>query len=516
MPLGRSQEPIAWPRVGGHVLEGGRLRARAIAFVKHERGRADALRVRAHARHNAVWVAPATLASMAMAWLGLYGFGWNDYEVEALPAVNALVHGHLGRFFAVAPMYGGSLLERAPFALLPGLWGGGQLAVYRLMAAPCLLAAAALGVWLAARIRTQGTRPLAAWLALGLCVANPLTLGALELGHPDELLGAVLCVGGVLLAARGRPAWAGVALGLAFVNKEWAALAIGPVLLALPARRALCAGVAGAVAVTLLAPFAALGTSAFASGLGGAAQPGSAIFQPWQWWWFLGHHGAAVKGLFGDIKVGYRTAPGWIGTVSHPLIVALALPLTAGAWRTLRRRERFAGETAGKHRPGGAHPSDAARQRIVRAGRRESTALLLLALLLLARCALDTWDVIYYPLPFVLALTAWESLALGRAPMLALGSTVAVWADARWLPSFASADAQAAFFAAWSVPLAVGLAGRLLLGRPLWRPLLGGSRARPLPGPLLDRLQLLRQPRERLVPLGGHDNQVLDAHAEAS
>jgi hypothetical protein len=447
-----------------------------------------------------MWAATAALASTAMAWLGLYGFGWNDYEVEALPAVNALVHGHLGRFFAVAPMYGGSLLERAPFALLPGLWGGGQLAVYRLMAVPCLVAAAALGVWLASRIRAQRTRPLAAWLALALCVANPLTLGALELGHPDELLGAALCVAAVLLAARGRGAWAGVALGMAFVNKQWAVLALGPVLLALPARRALCAGVAAAVAAALLAPFAALGPSAFASGLHGAASPGSAIFQPWQWWWFLGHHGPAVKGLFGEIKAGYRTAPAWIGAVSHPLIVALALPLTAGAWRALRRDERLDGEPAAPPPPGAAPKRAAAGGEC-----RHATALLLLAVLLLARCTLDTWDMLYYPLPFVLALAAWEALALRRAPLLALGVTLAVWTGCRWLPSFASADVQAAFFAAWSAPLALALAARLLGARPL----LGAW-------PLLDRLQILGQLRERLVPVGGHDDQVLDAHAEAS
>jgi hypothetical protein len=40
-----------------------------------------------------------------------------------------------------------------------------------------------------------------------------------------------------------------------------------------------------------------------------------------------------------------------------------------------------------------------------------------------------------------------------------------VWAGCRWLPSFASADTQAAFFAAWSVPLAIGL-GVALYGRP--------------------------------------------------
>lgn len=411
--------------------------------------------MRAYARENAVWVALAAAASAAMGWLGLYGFGWNDYEAEAQPAVDALVHGHLGAFFANAPMYGGSLLERAPFALAPSLWGGGELAVYRMLALPCLLAALALGLVLLARARAQGSGTLTQAVALGLCVANPLTLAALELGHPDELLGGALCVAAVLLATRGRAAWAGLALGAAFANKEWALLALGPVLLALPARRALCVSVAGAVSVALLAPFAVLGSNAFATGLRGAASPGSTIFQPWQLWWFFGHHGHVVHGLFGAIKPGYRTAPAWPATISHPLIVLAALPLTLGAWLRLRRGAQPSGATHGTPTATGQSERNT----------REGHALLLLALLLLLRCMLDTWDLVYYPLPFVLALTAWETLTLRRVPVLALSSAVAVWAACLRLPSFASADAQAAFFAAWSVPMAIGL-GVVLYGRP--------------------------------------------------
>src|SRR5205085_4236167 len=134
--------------------------------------------------------------------------------------------------------YAGSLVERAPFALLPGLWHGGDLAIYRMLALPCLLASAVLGVWLLARMRAEGRSRLARGVVLGLCVANPIMLRALELGHPEELLGACLVVASVLLAgsagARPRPLLAGAALGLAVANKDWALLAAGPVLLALP------------------------------------------------------------------------------------------------------------------------------------------------------------------------------------------------------------------------------------------------------------------------------------------
>jgi hypothetical protein len=387
-------------------------------------------------RENAFCAFLAGAGSATMAWLGLYGFAWNDYEVEGQPAVSALTHGHVLEFLRLAPVYGGSLVERAPFALLPGLWGGGQLAVYRIIALPCLLAAAALGVWLCAQMRSVGRPALWRAIALGVCVANPLTLRALELGHPEELLGGALCVAAVLLAARERPLWAGVALGLAIANKEWALLAAGPVLLALPAGRRLpCLASAGAVASAVLAPLALVSSGGFVASARVAAAPPAVIFQPWQAFWFLGHHGALVHGLFGAPKPGYRTGPTWASSVSHPLIIALGVVLTVALW--LQRRRRAS-----------SSPS-----------LRERDALLALALLLLLRCVLDSWDTSYYLLPFVFALLAWEvSGPSRRPPVLALSSTVLMWVSCQWLPEHgASPDIQAAFFLAWSLPLAGAL-----------------------------------------------------------
>jgi hypothetical protein len=375
-----------------------------------------------------------------MAWLGLYGFAWNDYDTEARPAFDALVHGHLLDFLRLAPGYGGSLVERAPFALIPGLWGGGDLAIYRFVALPCLLAAAAFGVWLLKGMRAQQRSTLARAVALGICVANPLTLHALELGHPEELLGASLCVAAVLLAGRDRPLWAGLALGLAFANKEWALLAAGPVLLALPTgRRLRCLAGAGTTAAAILAPLALVSSGGFTAGLHGVAssQGTITIFQPWQVWWFLGHHGALVHGLFGAPKPGYRAGPAWVGTVSHPLVIlaGLFLAVTLG-WRVVRRQGRTG--RLGEH-----------------------DALLALALVLLLRCVLDSWDAVYYPLPFVFALLAWETHGPRRSrvardvPVLALSSTVLVWISFQWLPTHRfSPDAQAAFFLARSLAFA--------------------------------------------------------------
>jgi hypothetical protein len=95
-------------------------------------------------RENALCAFLAGAGCATLAWLGLYGFAWSDYEDEARPSFEALTHGHVLEFLRLAPTYGGSLVERAPFALIPDLWGGGQLAVYRMVALPCLLASAVL------------------------------------------------------------------------------------------------------------------------------------------------------------------------------------------------------------------------------------------------------------------------------------------------------------------------------------------------------------------------------------
>jgi hypothetical protein len=391
-------------------------------------------------RENALCAFFAALACATMAWLGLYGFAWSDYEVEVRPAYEALVQGHVGRFLSLAPAYGGSLVERVPFALAPSLWGGGALAVYRMVALPCLLATVALGVWLLARMRAQGRPTLARAVALGVCVANPITLRALEIGHPEELLGGCMCIAAVLLAGRrtsGRDhsLLAGVLLGLAIANKEWALLAVGPVALALPpGRRLRCLLSAGAVAVAVLAPLALSASGGFLASTRAAAAPAAnPIFQPWQVWWFFGHHGAAVHGLFGAAKPGYRTGPAWTGAISHPLVLLVGLAVAGGLWPRARR-----------------------------AALPEQQALLALALLLLLRCLLDTWDTVYYPLPFLLALLAWEVGRPGRnPPMLALCASVLVWVSFAWIGEYVSADLQAAFFLAWTLPLAAWLGSQL-------------------------------------------------------
>ena len=291
-------------------------------------------------------------------------------------------------------------------------------------------------------MRTLGHDRLARATAMGLCVANPVTLYALQLGHAEELLGAVLCVAAVLAAQDGRVGWSGVLLGLAVANKQWGVLAIGPVLVALPGAPPARAALRGRDRRGLLRAAVAAEPRSASPARAVAQAGGSTIFQPWQLWWFLGSHGHTVLGSFGVVKPGYRTPPGWIANIPHPLIVALAVPATALAW--LR-------------------------------GRRD--ALLLLAFLFALRFALDTWDTVYYPLPFIFALLAWEIEHRRRPPVLALVASLIVWLVFIVAPEHISPDAQAALFAVLAVPTLVGLATALYAPARSWT--LRGAHARP-------------------------------------
>ncbi|HWI22393.1 MAG TPA: hypothetical protein VNT22_07245, partial [Baekduia sp.] len=336
---------------------------------------------------------------------------------------DALRAGDLTTFLQAAPSYGGSLILRAPFVYASELIGGGSLAAFRAAAIPCLLAGVLLGVHLFSKVPGRSK-----WLVLMLAAANPITLRALEIGHPEELLGGVFCVGAVLLALADRPAWAGLFLGLAFANKAWAVVAIGPVLLALDHGRIRMLAVAAAAVAVILTPLILEGPSVTA-GTKAAATTTGAIFQPWQLFWFLGSHGEPVYGLYG-LKENYRAAPDWIAPFARPVIGLMWIPITALFWRLKPKR---------------------------------TDALGLLSLLLLLRCVLDPWNAVYYELPFLLALLAWEVYSGRRAPLLTLAAMALVWISFQTAPNHVSPDLQALSYLAWAIPAIGVLTLRLFL-----------------------------------------------------
>jgi hypothetical protein len=357
-----------------------------------------------------------------------------DYFSDAGAAVDALARGDWNGFAANQPLMGSfSLLLRAPFVL--PVFDGTIDAVYLAGAIPCLLATVALGLALARLAADAGQSPAVQGLVAGLAVVNPLTFRALHWGHPEELLAGALCVGAVLAALRGRSAPAGVLLGLALATKQWAVLAVLPALLAAPGGRVALLAIAGSLFAALTVPLALAHSESFgavASAAAGRSAEGAST-TPWNVWWPIAD--------LTDVGSGDRwMAPAWVSTLSHPLIVLAALPLSALLWR---RRDR-----------------------------RADDALLLLTLLLLLRCLLDNWNNDYYHVPFLLSLLAWESVRRPGAPALTL--TVAMllglsfWPDQTRVFADSAADAPLLFagYVLWTIPLAGILAS--LLYRPSW------------------------------------------------
>jgi hypothetical protein len=378
-------------------------------------------------RRDWIWWAAALTGVVLMSIAGLRDFAWSDYDSEAAPAFAALVNGDIGGFLALSPAYGGSLVLRAPLAAVTGALGGGDLAIFRAVSLPCLLALAGLGLVLArmllARDRSRG---LAA-LVLGLCVLNPIALRALEIGHPEELLCTALSIGAVLAASSRRALLAAILLGLAIATKAWAVLAIGPVLLALPGGRLRAFVIAGSVTTVVLAPIMLAGSpQAMAAG---ASQTGQ-LFNPWQIFWLFGDPSAI--GNLGVARVGARVPPEWLSPLTHPLIAMLVVPLSLLWWRVHRHERRANGEQL----------------------------LALLALLLLVRCVLDPWNTVYYEMPFLLSLLAWETLCrTGRPPVVSLAAMLATWFTFEQLEKLgASGDVLCIVFLSWSLPLIAFLA----------------------------------------------------------
>jgi len=349
-----------------------------------------------------------------------------DYFGDASDSIDALVRGDLAGFFAGQPLMGSfSLLLRAPF--VAPVFHSSIETVYFAGALPCMLATLVLGLALARLAAERGESSAIQGLIAGLAVINPITFRALHWGHPEELLCAALCVGAVLAALRERELLAGVLLGLAIATKQWALIAILPTLLAAPRRQLTMLAIAGAITAAFYLPGLFVNADRFGTATQAAAgqAAGGASTTPWSLWWPL----AGID----DSPFGERyMAPAWVGALSHPLIVLLPIPLAALLWR---RRDR--------------RPDD---------------ALLLLALLFLLRCLLDTWNNDYYHAPFFVSLLAWETVRRPGVPRLSLAVAVLLglsfWPDQTRIFAVSLADAPLLFgiYVAWAVPLAALLA----------------------------------------------------------
>ena len=210
-----------------------------------------------------------------------------------------------------------------------------------------------------------------------LVVINPITLDAVHMGHPEEVLGGALSVLAVVCAARGRSMLAAVVLGLAIGTKQWALLALLPALFVAPAGARLRMGaVAAAIGTTfaLRAPLAdwhdyrekahTLGRSTTVSHYSawtGVSRPVDIV----------------VPGFDGPVTI--HRLPAGLSREDISLMIPVACTILVLAFAR-RRRCRLT----------------------------EEDAVALLAISFLLRVTLDSTVLLYYFAPMVLALAWWE------------------------------------------------------------------------------------------------------------
>jgi hypothetical protein len=368
----------------------------------------------------AALVAAALVVALANPPMGDYSDAHDGNLDNAAPALGALIDGDVGRAIDVQPIMGPvSLVLRWPFAAAGNALGGRQLE-YAFGAAACLWVLALFAGWLAVRTQRVSRERLAGPVVALVLVANPATLAALSSGHPEEIVAATLATAAVIAAGRDRVALTGVLLALAVATKPWAALA-GPVALLVLARGYTRTIVIGAVlAASLLGPMAALNPE--------RAKAGADVLREWKRvnpasiWWPLAEQRPVshVSGL-PDVAV----MPAGLTRSAGQLAVGL---LTLGLSLAYARRRRPVELTDG---------------------------LALLAGIMLARGVLDPFNLLYYAVPFVVALVAWETLARRGIPVISIAASLALWAT---LGNPAeNRDLTCVLYLAWSLPLAAWL-----------------------------------------------------------
>ena len=329
-----------------------------------------------------------------------------------------------------------SLILRAPGVTFTRLLGGGDVESYDAGAFICVALAAVLGVGLAlgrplGRLSHLPMVPML--LAVLLIVLNPATVAAVGFGHPEEVLTGALTVGAVALATRNRTLMAAIALGLALASKQWAILAVAPTILAVPTTsRVRVATVAGVTAAIFTLPFLVGNPDGFLTTLRHASNPDPGnVATPASWWFVVSKslhlHFRLPPGYPSDLTV--YSLPAWIVHGSHAFIVVL----TAGLAVLIHRATR-----------GQANP------------------LIVLAIVFLLRCVLDPGNFVYYGVPLVLALLAWETLGAGRSlPVATLLTCTAIWCSFDVMLPHASAPATGFAYIGWTTVLLLYLIRQL-------------------------------------------------------
>jgi Glycosyltransferase family 87 len=330
-------------------------------------------------------------AALSVATLG-------DYAGDAGPALAALLHGDVHAFGHAHPAMGDvSLLARAPFAAIAYLGAPTTLNIYRWGSLPCVLSVAALALVLAGIARRRGGGPLSEWAIVLVSLINPMVASAIALGHPEELMTASLCIGALVAALEDRAVAAAVLLGLALACKQWALIAIAPVLLALGRERlrALLGALALALLVTL--PEALASPAAFLANQLSLAHHASRHPPAQSWLWPLASRTVLhIRLSTTTVPVTVYSLPNAVAQSAHAVMILVNLAL-AGVVACVRRIPL-----------------------------RRDEAFALMSATLLIRSSLEV-SATYYYTAFLLGLVAWDALRGERLPIRSLTATVAAY-----------------------------------------------------------------------------------------
>lgn len=349
----------------------------------------------------------AAIAALSVAW-GMPEKGTAEYAVDGQPAVEAVANGDLGQAVSGAQMGPISVLLRAPIRVLIG--SGNERLEYAVGA--WLLVFVAL-LLIAVAISRCGAQPFAnrhVIAAAGIAALNPLSISALSIGHPEELMTGALCVTAVAMAATdgiGFKAF-GVLL-LALATKQWALIAIGPFVAASACRGRDVLSLAGLGALvvaglTLLSP----------DGLNRQLQMihSSDFLMPYNVWWLIVP--SSGQGLDASST---GEVVNWIG---HPLTVLIPLAVSC-VWMLVNRGQRAS----------------------------LSQSMWLLAGAVMIRGLFDPWNGLYYEAPLFAALAVIGATSNDwRRPLVALAIFTVYFHGVRWLGGldFASATFVGASF----------------------------------------------------------------------
>lgn len=359
------------------------------------------VRARRGARTEPALALLAGLLSLAvLGWIvfavttsGDYGTHADPSGDNAAPGIEALLHGSLGGYLASQPIIGlTSILLRLPFAALAPAFGGGELTAYKLGALACMLPLALGAGCLIGERGLPAKHRLFRLLAALIVIQSPILRYAVQMGHPEDLVAAVLASASVVLASRGQARWAAILLGLAIGAKEWAVIATVPVMLALPGRRREVGAIAAGLAL-LLTCIAWLGNpAAFERAL--HVERTSPYLSPLSPLWPVGGRLRMFGG--GYVKAARELPWGLSRSSASGLLTAITAVL-GGVWYVRLRR-----------RGGTCKP------------------LCLLAILGALVCICDTNNEPYYWLALLIPVATWESTE-NRIPIATFAVSLLVW-----------------------------------------------------------------------------------------